>query len=300
MADVVITGIGLVTPLGRSPAEALARIAAGEVAAAPSPLASELACQNVAQVLDFDAERYFPENKNLLLMNRDAEMAVVAARLALRMPASRRSGPTRRRRSGCSARRGFSGMPADQITRLVEHAAAADGSLDLERFGRVALRRIRPVLSFKILSNMPICFVSIFEGIRGPNAVYCPGEGPGGAGDRRRDPRHPPWRRALRAGRRLRRENARTCPGQPPTVGCFRILEPHWPRDRSRRSGSHAGVGRRGPSDAARGADLRPPAPARLAINGLFSGEQPGRDAGGDTFRLGNHRPPSAGGSRRW
>ena len=49
----------------------------------------------------------------------------------------------------------------------------------LERFGRVALRRIRPVLSFKILSNMPICFVSIFEGVRGPNAVYTPWEGQG-------------------------------------------------------------------------------------------------------------------------
>ena len=70
-------------------------------------------------------------------------------------------------------------MPVEDIARLVEHAAAADGSLDLERFGRVALRRIRPVLSFKILANMPICFVSIFEGVRGPNAVYTPWEGQG-------------------------------------------------------------------------------------------------------------------------
>ena len=35
------------------------------------------------------------------------------------------------------------------------------------------------MLSFKILANMPICFVSIFENIRGPNAVYTPWEGQG-------------------------------------------------------------------------------------------------------------------------
>ena len=67
-------------------------------------------------------------------------------------------------------------MPVDQIARLVEHAAAADGSLDLERFGRVALRRIRPVLSFKILANMPICFVSIFRGhLRAERGVHALG-----------------------------------------------------------------------------------------------------------------------------
>ena len=61
----------------------LARIAAGEVAAEPSPLVGALACPSVARVLDFDAEQYFPDNKTLRLMNRDAEMAVVAARLAM-------------------------------------------------------------------------------------------------------------------------------------------------------------------------------------------------------------------------
>ena len=35
------------------------------------------------------------------------------------------------------------------------------------------------MLSFKILANMPLCFVSIFENLRGPNAVYTPWEGQG-------------------------------------------------------------------------------------------------------------------------
>ena len=113
-------------------------------------------------------------------MNRDAELAVVAARLAVAGRADRRwAATTRPHEMGLYRRDGTVGDAARGHRRLVEHAAAADGSLDLERFGQVALRRIRPVLSFKILANMPICFVSIFEGLRGPNAVYTPWEGQG-------------------------------------------------------------------------------------------------------------------------
>ena len=42
-----------------------------------------MACPLFAPVADFDAQRYFPDNKTLRLMNRDAQMAVVAARLAM-------------------------------------------------------------------------------------------------------------------------------------------------------------------------------------------------------------------------
>jgi len=62
---------------------------------------------------------------------------------------------------------------------LCSRRRVEDGSLDLVRFGGVTLKRVRPVLSFKILANMPICFVSIFENIRGENAVYTPREGQG-------------------------------------------------------------------------------------------------------------------------
>jgi 3-oxoacyl-[acyl-carrier-protein] synthase II len=177
MGDVVITGIGLVTPLGRSPAEVLTRIAAGQVAFQPSPLGTVLACPSVGQVNDFDAQQHYPDNKTLRLMNRDAEMAVVAARLAVEDACLTLDQDYPADEIGLFGATGLSGMPVEEIARLVEHAAAADGSLDLRQFGEVALKRVRPVLSFKILANMPICFVSIFEGLCGPNAVYTPWEG---------------------------------------------------------------------------------------------------------------------------
>ncbi len=179
MAEVVVTGLGLVTPLGYDADEVLSRLLRGEKAIQAAPFAPPLACRLFAPVTDFDAGRYFPDNKNLRLMNRDAQMAVVAAKLAMRdagVVPGELYPPEDIALYGAT---GLSGMPPAEIAHLVQNAATADGSLDLRRFGGVALRRIRPVLSFKILANMPICFVSIFENLRGPNAVYTPWEGHG-------------------------------------------------------------------------------------------------------------------------
>jgi 3-oxoacyl-[acyl-carrier-protein] synthase II len=179
MAEVVVTGIGLVTPLGCAADDILRAVERDETAAQPSPFSPPLACPLYAPVRDFAAARYFPENKTLRLMNRDAQMAVVAARLAVGDAGIVPDAFYPAEEIALYGATGLAGMPADEIARLVESAAAADGSLDLRRFGEVALKRIRPVLSFKILANMPICFVSIFENIRGLNAVYTPWEGQG-------------------------------------------------------------------------------------------------------------------------
>jgi 3-oxoacyl-[acyl-carrier-protein] synthase II len=175
-AAVVITGIGLVTPLGSAPDVVLDRILRGEKAFRPAPAA---ACPSFAPVVEFDAARYFPENKTLRLMNRDAQMAAVAARLAVEDAGLVPDELYAAEEIALYGAAGLSGMASGEIAGLVRNATATDGSLDLGRFGQVALRRIRPVLSFKILANMPICFVSIFENLRGPNAVYTPWEGQG-------------------------------------------------------------------------------------------------------------------------
>lgn len=177
--DVVVTGIGLLTPLGASADEVLRRIGAGEsAAAAPSTFdASAFTCPLCAEVRDFRPEAYVGASKTLRLMNRDAQLAVAAARLAVTDAGLRIGRDYADDEVALFGATGLASMPIDEVARLVRSAAAPDGSLDLRRFGAVALRRVRPVLSFKILSNMPVCFISIFEGIRGDSAVYTPWEG---------------------------------------------------------------------------------------------------------------------------
>jgi 3-oxoacyl-[acyl-carrier-protein] synthase II len=177
IVQAAVTGIGLVTPLGCEPEAVLDRILQGRRAFRPASFGRASACAMFAPVDDFDAARYFPENKTLRLMNRDAQMAVVAARLAMCDAAVVPGELYPAEEIALYGATGLCGMPPTEIQGLLRNAAAADGSLDLQRFGQVALRRIRPVLSFKILANMPICFVSIFETLRGPNAVYAPWEG---------------------------------------------------------------------------------------------------------------------------
>jgi 3-oxoacyl-[acyl-carrier-protein] synthase II len=84
MRNVVVTGIGMVTPLGISPQDVLDRISRNEIAATkPMFETSEFDCSLCSPISDFDAGHYFPENKSLRLMNRNAQMAVVAAHLAM-------------------------------------------------------------------------------------------------------------------------------------------------------------------------------------------------------------------------
>ncbi len=178
---VAITGIGMITPLGKTAPEVWARLARGETAHAPpgSFDASAFACPWCAEVKDFQPELYTREPKMLRLMNRDSQLAVAAAHLAL-ADAELRIGidypPEAVALFGAT---GTAGMPLGEIGGLIRSSVSPAGQFDPVRFGRDGLRAINPLLSFKILSNMPVCFVSISENIQGPNAIYTPWEGQG-------------------------------------------------------------------------------------------------------------------------
>ncbi|UCF16032.1 MAG: hypothetical protein JSW59_00955 [Phycisphaerales bacterium] len=180
MKNVVITGIGMVTPLGRSPQEVLARVLNDEAAATkPDFETLKFDCPVCALVPDFNAYDYYPDNKSLRFMSRDAQLAVVAARLAMEDADLWAGQSYSAEHIALYGSTGVAGMTVEEIKRIIRFAANEDGSLNLRDFGRVALKRVRPALSFKILANMPICFVSIFQNIKGPNAVYTPWEGNG-------------------------------------------------------------------------------------------------------------------------
>ena len=181
MAPTVVTGVGLVTPLGHDPTEVLRRIGAGETAAArpvrfdPSPFG----CQLAAEVRDLDPAACVSDPKAVRLMGRDALLAAAAARRALAaagLVVGRDYGAGEIALFGAT---GLAGMELEEVEPLIRHSRSEGGGFDPRRFGAEALKRVRPILSFRILSNMPVCFVSIFEGIQGPNGVYNPWEGQG-------------------------------------------------------------------------------------------------------------------------
>jgi 3-oxoacyl-[acyl-carrier-protein] synthase II len=177
---VVITGIGLVTPLGESPTELLRRIRAGDCSATPASFGVNIfACPVYGRVGNLSPQKYVSEAKMVRLMNRDAQLAVVAARRALEdagLGSRRTYSPEE---MGLFGATGLAGLPVREVAPLIRVSTDPDGLFDLTRFGEAGLKAVSPILSFKILANMPFCFVSINENIQGPNAIYTPWEGQG-------------------------------------------------------------------------------------------------------------------------
>jgi len=176
-----VTGVGMVTPLGSSPRAVLDQIAAAATAArAPTRFdARPFACPVCAEIDGFDPTAYVGASKALRLMSREAQLAVSAARLAMEDAGVRIGEHYAPDEVGLFGATGLAGLPLDEVEPLLRHSARADGGFDPCRFGADALRRVRPVLSFKILSNMPVCFVSMLENVQGVNAAYNPWEGQG-------------------------------------------------------------------------------------------------------------------------
>jgi len=176
---IVITGIGMVTPLGKNPADILRALESGRPAAAPPTHfnAAPFSCPVCAEIRDFQPQFYVSESKMIRLMNRDARLAVAAAHLAL-ADAGVKPGETHPSEEiALFGATGLAGLPLAEVIPLVKASTSPDGRFDPGRFGEAGLRVVNPILSFKILSNMPLCFVSICENIRGANAVYTPWEG---------------------------------------------------------------------------------------------------------------------------
>ena len=179
-SSVVISGIGMAVPLGKTPGEILENLRQNKTARQkPAFDTGVFDCPFCTVIPDFDAERFFPENKTLRLMNRDAQLAVTAAQLAMQDAGVVADKTYRGEDISLFGSTGVASMSIEETASIVQHAIDENGHFNLHRFGAVALKRIRPVLSFKILASMPLCFVSIFQNIRGSNAIYSPWEGNG-------------------------------------------------------------------------------------------------------------------------
>lgn len=171
----------MVTPLGQNPLKILRGIEAGRSAVAPPTHfdATPFSCPVCAEVRNFQPQPYVAEGKMIRLMNRDAQLAVVAAHLALADAGVKPGGTYEPEEIALFGATGLAGLPLAEVIPLVKASTGHDGQFDPGRFGQAGLRAVSPILSFKILSNMPLCFVSICENIQGPNSIYTPWEGQG-------------------------------------------------------------------------------------------------------------------------
>ncbi len=180
--NVVVTGIGLVTPLGATARESGEAWMAGLSARkrdVPEFAGSPLASAQVAVLPEFDPAERLGGRRMLKYMSEAAVLGCLAAREALvDADAKERFAPEE---IGLYAATGLAAANVDDIRGTLEASIDDRGEFSERLLGERGLAVTNPLISFKILANMPPCLISVMEEIKGPNLIFTPWEGQAGA-----------------------------------------------------------------------------------------------------------------------
>ncbi|MHB1035478.1 MAG: beta-ketoacyl-[acyl-carrier-protein] synthase family protein [Pirellulales bacterium] len=174
--DVVITGLGIVSPIGIGPEAFWASLREGRSGVGPLRAlgAGGLRVRFGAEVADFDPKEYVKPRKSLKVMSRDIQLGYAAADMAARH-AGLDAGAVAPERYGVSF--GADLMPCDpEEIAGAYRRCIVDGEFEFSRWGEQALAEIYPLWMLKYLPNMPACHIAIAQDARGPNNSITLGE----------------------------------------------------------------------------------------------------------------------------
>ncbi len=158
---VYISGIGMVSGVGWNVTEHLGF--AGPVTVDIAPDLEEAAQRlNARRMVKY-------MSSGALLMALAANEALAQANISSYDP----------NRVGLYAATGLAAGNIEESMAALHASADENGKLDLSRFNREGLAVINPLMSFKVLANMPGCIVSIMHKIKGPNLLFNPFEDQG-------------------------------------------------------------------------------------------------------------------------
>jgi len=177
---VVITGVGLVSPLG-STKEALwdglssRRSAVGPLrfvppGSLPVSFAAE-ASQFQGEIDDFgplDKEQKKAIRKGLKVMCRECQMGVAAAQLAVH-DAGLGPGQADPERTGIAFGSDYMLTVPDDFTEGILHCLDGNGRFDFSRWATDGMPKMSPLWLLKYLPNMPASHLAIYNDFRGPN-----------------------------------------------------------------------------------------------------------------------------------
>jgi 3-oxoacyl-[acyl-carrier-protein] synthase II len=170
---VVITGFGLITPIGSDADSFWRALLEGRsgVHTIRSFDPSALPTRFAAEVPGVDAKQHVEKNqrKSLLMMARPIQLGVAGAQLALNHG---RVDKTKLYPTRFGVEFG-AGLIASELPELADAARASvncqPGSIDMEKWGQAGIPAIQPKWMLKYLPNMPACHISILHNAQGPN-----------------------------------------------------------------------------------------------------------------------------------
>src|SRR4051795_8023036 len=182
MRRVVVTGVGVISPIGIGAKPFWENLLAGKVGvrriAQFDP--SGFACQIAGEVPDYKIGDFVPKSyrKATKVMARDIELAVIAADDAmkdagLKSKAYSETPEIDGNRFGCNIGAGLISAELDELTAAM-HIAREGNKLDLHKWGRDGMNQLTPLWLLKYLPNMLACHVTIIHELKGPsNTITC-------------------------------------------------------------------------------------------------------------------------------
>jgi 3-oxoacyl-[acyl-carrier-protein] synthase II len=171
--SVVITGMGVTSPLGHCPDALLDQLLAGVHALRPIEAfdTTAFACRLGAQVTDFKARDWVSNRKNLKLMSPAVRYGLAAIKRAWADAGldEQRAEPAR---TGMFVGAGTAVGNAEDLLPALERGFV-DGAFDLVAFAENGVDRVSPLWLLKGLSNNVLGFASADLDAQGVNQNYC-------------------------------------------------------------------------------------------------------------------------------
>jgi 3-oxoacyl-[acyl-carrier-protein] synthase II len=173
MQRVAITGIGLVTPLGLSAAENVARSSRSESAIGPARAIDVEGhpATAMAAVPDFELEPSLRFPKNFKFMSRAVQFAMRAAREAIDQ-SGLDTGKMDATRVGIQVGSGQTGVEYDHFFPSLIMAWDAGREMDYKYLGGLPSHLIDRYICLRTLANGGLALLSTEFGIRGPNGNF--------------------------------------------------------------------------------------------------------------------------------
>jgi 3-oxoacyl-[acyl-carrier-protein] synthase II len=167
--EVVVTGLGVVCPLGVGVDALWAALAAGKsgVDWLPETRGAELPFRYAARIKDFDPKQFVQPRKTIKVMCQEIQTAYAAASLAMQHGKLAKGGIEPERLGVLLGSEMLYGE-LDELRDVYRHCSA-DGQFHAEQWGDFAFKDLFPLWMLKYLPNMAACHISIAHDARGPN-----------------------------------------------------------------------------------------------------------------------------------
>jgi 3-oxoacyl-[acyl-carrier-protein] synthase II len=176
MREVVITGLGIVSPIGVGRDQVWQAISTrtSGVREIPQLAAAGWIAPFGGEVLDFDPKEFIQPRKSIKVMSREIQLASAAAEMAWQDAALAEAAIDADRFGVIGA----AGLLYCELQELDQpfRSWVQQEDFDIEQWSRLAMGEMYPLWMLKYLPNMPACHIGIRYDARGPNNTIAQGD----------------------------------------------------------------------------------------------------------------------------